>query len=90
MGKNKIRLTESQLHKVIEESVKRVLREGRFYPNLDDYEEQEMLEQTEDFIRHRDMDSAEKLLDRLDDSYWTLKPIHNDWFRRLWREVATS
>lgn len=32
MNKNRIKLTESQLHKVIKESVKRVLREGRETP----------------------------------------------------------
>ena len=43
--KNRIKLTESQLNKVIRESVKKVLKETRFdYIDLDPYEYDEMIE----------------------------------------------
>ena len=39
MNKNKIRLTESQLHRVIKESVKKILREGPFDPYDEKYKD---------------------------------------------------
>ena len=33
MTKKRIRLTESDLHRIVKESVKRVLREGKYLPN---------------------------------------------------------
>ena len=45
MKKNRIRLTESHLHNVIKESVKRVLKEMRFdYIDLDPYEHDKMID----------------------------------------------
>ena len=45
MSKNRIRLTESQLHNIIKESVKRVLKETRFdYIDLDPYEYDKMID----------------------------------------------
>ena len=45
MNKNRIRLTESHLHNVIKESVKRVLKEMRFdYIDLDPYDYEKMMD----------------------------------------------
>ena len=45
MKKNRIRLTESHLHNIIKESVKRVLKETRFdYIDLDPYEHDKMID----------------------------------------------
>ena len=45
MKKNRIRLTESHLHNIIKESVKRVLKETRFdYIDLDPYEYDKMID----------------------------------------------
>lgn len=53
MKKNRIRLTESQLHKVIKESVKRVLREdeGYFYDMVMDVIEEELLDMEDEFSK---------------------------------------
>ena len=45
MNKNRIRLTESHLHNIIKESVKRVLKETRFdYIDLDPYDYEKMMD----------------------------------------------
>ena len=45
MKKNRIRFTESHLHNIIKESVKRVLKETRFdYIDLDPYEHDKMID----------------------------------------------
>ena len=83
MNKNRIRLTESQLHQVIKESVKRVLNESFGNPTYQDDETQARLKQ--DTIEMFSSLDNERLMKHFNNRLQIDDP---DVLDALWQEVS--